>query len=169
MPKTYNYNFNGSAAYDIRSSAVQQPRPALLPEEKPIQKPKTVQRAKPAIAPVAVLGMVLAAVLLLMVVYSYVQLYEATGRAQELREQLASAQADTAKLRSTYESRIDLTEIEALARDLGMTQPSSRQTVYLNISGADHAEVLQVDERSYLEKTWDALSGSFRGVVEYFH
>ncbi len=163
-----NYNSNGSAAYDIRSSAVPQPRPARLPEEKPVQHGKTVPRAKPAIAPVAVLGLAVVAVLLLMVVYSYVQLYEATGKAQELSQQLSSAQADTAKLRSTYESRIDLTQIEAQARELGMTQPSSRQTVYLNISGSDRAEVLQVDDRSYAEKVWDALTGSFRGVVEYF-
>lgn len=169
MPKTYQYNYNGSAAYDIRSAAVPKPRPAVLPEEKPVRQPRTAQKAKPAVAPVAVLGLALVAVLLLMVVYSYVQLYEATGRATELSQQLASAQADTAKLRSTYESRIDLTEIEAKARELGMTQPSTRQTVYLNIAGADHAEVLQVDDRSYFEKAWDALSGSFRGVVEYFH
>ncbi len=169
MPKTYynNYNYNGSAAYDIRGNAV--PKPAQLPEEKPAHHAKPAPKARPAIAPLAVVGLVLAAVLLLMVVYSYVQLYEATDRAGELSRQLASAQADTAKLRSTYESRIDLASIEARARELGMTQPSLRQTVYLNIAGADHAEVLQVDDRSYIEKAWDALTGSFRGVVEYFH
>ena len=49
-----------------------------------------------------------------------------------------------------------------------MTQPSTRQTVYLNIAGADHAEVLQVDRRSFAEKAWDALCDSFNGVLEYF-
>ena len=91
-----------------------------------------------------------------------------TARAGELEQELSSAQANTAKLRSTYESRIDLAQIEARARELGMSQPSARQTVYLNIAGADHAEVLQVDDRSYVEKAWDAVTGSFRGVVEYF-
>ena len=168
MPKTYNYNYNGSAAYDIRGSAVPKPQPAQLPEEKPIHHAKPAPKAKPAIAPVAVIGLVLAAVLLLLVVYSYVQLYEATDRVGELQQELASAQAETAKLRSTYESRIDLSAIEARAKELGMTQPSSRQIVFLNIPGADHAEVLQVDNRSYAQKTWDALSESFRGVLEYF-
>ncbi len=168
MPKTYNYNFNGSAAYDIRGTAVPKPRPAALPEEKPLPHNKPAQRAKPVIAPLAVIGLVVTAVLLLMVVYSYVQLYEATERAGTLQQELAAAQADTAKLRSTLESRIDLAAVEVRARELGMTQPSARQTVYLNIAGADHAEVLQVDDRSYFEKTWDALTGSFRGVLEYF-
>ena len=162
------YNYNGSAAYDYRSNAVPKPRPAVLPEEKPLPRQKPVHRAKLTIAPLAVLGLAAAAVLLLLVVYSYVQLYEATDRAGELSKQLSSTQADTAKLRSTYESRIDLTEIEARARELGMTQPSARQTVYLNIAGADHAEVLQVDARSYLAKAWDAITGSFTGVLEYF-
>ena len=49
-----------------------------------------------------------------------------------------------------------------------MTQPTLRQTIYLNIAGADHAEVLEVDERSYLQKAWDALAESFQGVLEYF-
>ena len=159
----------GSAAYDYRSNAVPKPRPAVLPEEKPVPQAKRAPKAKLTIAPAAVLGLVLAALLLLMVVHSYVQLYETTGRVDELTEQLAEAREDTAKLRSTYESRIDLAAIEARAKELGMTLPSSRQTVYLNVAGADHAEVLRVDERSYLEKTWDALTGSFRGVLEYFH
>jgi hypothetical protein len=114
-----------------------------------------------------VLGLAAAAVLLLLVVYSYVQLYEATDRAGELSKQLSSTQADTAKLRSTYESRIDLAQIEAKARELGMSQPSAKQSVYLNISGADHAEVLEVDNRNFLEKAWDALVESFQGILEY--
>ena len=172
MPKTYyhnSYNFNGSAAYDIRGTAVPKPQPAKLPEEKPVHHAKPAPKARPAIAPLAVVGILAAAILLLMVVHSYVQLYEATDRAGELSKQLVTTQSETAKLRSTYESRIDLAAIEARARELGMTQPSLRQTVYLNIAGADHAEVLQVDDRSYVEKAWDAVSGSFRGVLEYFH
>ena len=168
MPKTYNYNYNGSAAFNIRGNAVPKPQPAQLPEEKPVHHAKPAPKAKPVIAPVAVVGLIVAAVLLLMVIHSYVQLYETTGRVNELNSQLAEAQADTAKLRSTYESRIDLAVIEERAKELGMTLPSTRQTVYLNVSGADHAEVLQVDERSYLEKAWDALTESFEGVVEYF-
>ncbi len=170
MPDTYKrtYNFNGSAAYDIRSNAVPKPQPAKLPEEKPVHHAKPAPKARPAIAPLAVVGILAAAILLLMVIHSYVQLYEATDRAGELSKQLVATQSETAKLRSTYESRIDLAAIEARARELGMTQPSLRQTVYLNIAGADRAEVLQVDDRSYVEKAWDAVSGSFRGVVEYF-
>ena len=161
------YNFNGSAAYDYRSNAVQQPRPAVLPEEKPAVKAKRAPKAKLTVAPVALVGMLVTAVLLIMMVYIYVQLYEATDRVGALEKELSVAQANTTKLRSTYESRIDLAQIEAKARELGMSQPSAKQSVYLNISGADHAEVLEVDNRNFLEKAWDALVESFRGILEY--
>ena len=170
MPdQEYKFNFNGSAAYDVRATAVPRPRPARLPEEKPLPQAKHHPKPRLAIAPLAVAGLLVVAALLLMVVYSYVQLYEATDRAGELTQQLSAAKAATEKIRSTYESRIDLAQIEVRARELGMTQPSTRQTVYLNIVGADHAEVLQVDRRSFAEKAWDALIGSFNGVLEYFH
>ncbi|MBO4418396.1 MAG: hypothetical protein J5789_00995 [Oscillospiraceae bacterium] len=163
------YDFYGSAAYDVRTTAVPRPRPARLPEEKPLPKAKQAPKPRLAIAPLAVVGLIVVGVLLMMVVYSYVQLYEATDRIGELSKDLASAQVATEKIRSTYESRIDLAQVEARAKELGMTQPSARQTVYLNIAGADHAEVLQVDQRGFLEKAWDAVSDSFNGVLEYFH
>ena len=163
------YDYYGSTAVDVRAAAVPRPRPARLPEEKPLPQAKQAAKPRLAIAPLAVAGLVVVAALLLMVVYSYVQLYEATDRAGELRSQLSEAHAATEKIRSTYESRIDLAQIEERARELGMTQPSARQTISLNIVGADHAEVLQVDRRSFFEKAWDALAGSFEGVLEYFH
>lgn len=164
----HNYRSNGSAAYDVRAAALPRPRPARLPEEKSL--PRTRQASKPrlVIAPVAVLGLFVVAAMLLMVIYSYVKLYDATERVGELQYELSVANAATEKLRSTYESRIDLAQIEQRAKELGMTQPSTRQTVYLNIAGADHAEVLQVDRRSFAEKAWDALCDSFNGVLEYF-
>ncbi|MBQ2618461.1 MAG: hypothetical protein IJK24_04890 [Oscillospiraceae bacterium] len=165
--KTYSYN--GSAAYAVRGTAVPKPRPAALPEEKQAPKPRHIPAAKPSVAPLAVIGLTIVAILLMLVVHSYVVLFETTARAGELEQELSTAQANTAKLRSTYESRIDLAQIEARARELGMSQPSSRQTVYLNIAGADHAEVLHVDDRSFSEKAVDAISGGFSGVLEYFH
>ena len=153
-------SYNGSAAV--------QPRPAVLPEEKQVQQKQKAPRAKLTVAPFAAIGMVVVVALLMMVVYNYVRLFEATNRVGELNQDLTSAQANAAKLRSTYESRIDLAAIEARARELGMNQPTAKQTVYLNIAGADHAEVLQVDNRSFLEKAWDAITGSVTGITEYF-
>ena len=162
------YNYNGSAAYDVHATALPRPRPARLPEEKPLPKSRQAVRPRLVVAPLAMIGLAVVAILLLMVVYSYVQLYEAPARAGELSKAISAANATTEKLRSTYESRIDLAQIEERAKELGMMQPSTRQKVYLSIAGADHAEVLQVDRRGFAAKLWDALSGSFHGVLEYF-
>ena len=103
-----------------------------------------------------------------MVIYGYVQLYETTNRAGDLRKELSAAQSENTKLRSAYEGKIDLDEIEIKAKELGMSQPSPRQTVYVNVAGADSSEVLKVDERGFFHKAVDAVKNSFVGILEYF-
>ena len=166
------YRTSGSAAYDVYSvrfdpnAALE--RPSNLPEERKEPQKQKVEKAKLVIAPFAAVGMLVVVALLAMVVYGYVQYYEASSRVGELNSQLTHELQENTKLRSSYESKIDLKQIEVQARELGMRQPTARQTVYLNIPGADHTEVLEVDNRSFLQKTWDAIRDSFTGIVEYF-
>ena len=166
-------DIDGSVAYDVydprfEGSTAPKPKPAALPDEHAAPKKQPLRKAKLAVSPVAVIGLALAVILLAMVVYGYVQYYEATSRVGELQSELNSVQRSTQKLRSTYESRIDLNEVEQRARGLGMSQPTTKQSVYLNVSGADHTEVFAVDDRSFLQKATDAVSESFQGIVEYF-
>ena len=51
------YDFYGSAAYDVRATAVPRPRPARLPEEKPLPQSKQHPKPRLAIAPFAVVGL----------------------------------------------------------------------------------------------------------------
>ena len=174
MPKKELPITHGSFAYNIYdyrfdNTAVQQPLPPELPDEIPEPRKKKLPKAKLAIAPLAVVGMLVVVVLLAMVIYGYVQFYETTNRAGELRAELSSVRTETGKLRSAYESRINLSQIEERAKELGMSQPSVKQTVYLNIAGTDHTEVFQVDDRNFAEKALDAISNSFEGMLEYFH
>lgn len=169
MPKDYRPDrYRNNQAYDLRGTAVPKPHSAPLPEEKPLRRPRNAPKAKHVLAPFGIAGMVVVAVLLMLVIHSYVQLYEANSRVGHLEKEISSVQANTAKIRSAYESRIDLAKNEARARELGMSQPSPRQMVYLNIPGADHAEVIQVDRRNYPKKILDAIVSSFQGVLEYF-
>ena len=173
MPKQELPITDGSFAYNIydarfAGTAVPQQQPPELPDEVPEPRKKKLPKAKLTIAPFAVIGMLAAVVLLAMVVYGYVQFYEASNRAGELRSQLSTVQTETGKLRSAYESRINLPEIEQRAKELGMSQPSVKQSVYLNIAGTDHTEVFRPDSRNFAEKAWDAISSSFEGILEYF-
>lgn len=167
MAERKRYFENGSAAYDIFSTAAQ---PLELPEEKkePSRKQKTKVKAKLAIAPFTLVGVLVAVVLLTMVIYSYVQLYEASSRVGELTEELTAIQTENGKLRSGYESGIDLTTIELEAKQLGMKMPSSNQEVYLNISNTDRGEVIAVENENIFARTWEAVTESFTGILEYF-
>lgn len=171
MAETKRYYENGSAAYDTYyNAAIPLQRPHELPEERPARAPhkKAKTKAKAGIAPFALVGIIIAVFLLSMVIYSYVQLYEASSRVGELNEQLSELQTENGKLRSGYESGIDLTLIELQAKQLGMKMPSSNQEVYLNISNTDRGEVISVDNENVFERTWEAVSESFTGLLEYF-
>lgn len=160
---------NGAAAYNLYSSAA---RPLQLPRELPEERVERVRKqrvkAKRAIAPFAVIGVLVAICLLTMVIYGYVQLYEASSQVGELNDQLTELRIENGKLRSNYESAIDLTLIELQAKQLGMKMPSSNQEVYLNISNTDRGEVIVVEEQNIFAQTWEAITQSFTGILEYF-
>lgn len=111
MAKNQLPDLEGSVAYQIYErpfdgNTAVQPIPAALPEEKVSSKKQKAPKAKLEIAPLAAIGLAVVVFLLAMVLYSYVQLYEATNQAGDLRAELTAAQNETAKLRSAYESRI---------------------------------------------------------------
>ena len=139
-----------------------------LPDEIRSPKPREGARRRLHISPVTALGMVLLAFLLLMLVNGYVQYYEATSRVGELQTQLTQQNEDISKLRSAYESKIDLKSIEQRAKELGMRQPLQKQTVYINVAGADRAELLAVDDRGFLARAWDAICDGIDDILEYF-
>ena len=116
----------------------------------------------------AVIVMLAAACLLVLVIFGYVQLYEATSQAGDLADQLESLTQENQLLHSEYEGKIDLAAIEERAtRDLGMTQPTSSQTVYLNLAGSDRAEVLQEESSNPLTAVVNALKSSMESLVSY--
>ena len=160
------YQTNGAAAYD----AYRQTLPQQLPEEvrSPARRPKVKVKAKTTIAPFALIGSVAVILLLAMVIHGYVQLYEVTSRVGDLNDQYTVVERENNKLRSAYESQIDLGLIEIKAKQLGMKQPSSSQTVYVNVSGVDRAEILQTPHQNLLVDTWNAIKESFTGILEYF-
>ncbi|MCI8525867.1 MAG: hypothetical protein HFF17_08080 [Oscillospiraceae bacterium] len=165
------YRTNGAAAYDVRAyrgtEAPELPR-RTLPEERPQPVRRVRVRAKTAVSPFAVLGALAAACMMVLVIFGYVQLYEATSQAGDLAEELESMQQQNQLLRSDYEGRIDLGEVEKRAiRELGMIQPTSAQTVYVDLVSADRAEILQEEEVNKLAEAVSALKSSVEGLVSY--
>lgn len=174
MAANYNrsnltYRTNGAAAYDVRTYGntapeIQRPR---LPQERQQPARRVRVKAKLAVSPFGVFGLMAAACMLVLVIFGYVQLYEATTEVSDLGSQLATLNAENQTLRSEYESKIDLSAIEKRATAMGMIQANAGQTIYLNLSGADRAEVLQTEEKSGLASLFEAIQSSVESLVSY--
>ena len=118
------YRTNGAAAYDINAfrgtSAPEIQRPKLPEEQRrPVRRVRV--KAKAAVSPFAVVGMMAAACMLVLVIFGYVQLYEATSEVGDLTSELSALQQENQMLQSEYEGKIDLAAIEERAtKELGM-------------------------------------------------
>ncbi len=173
MPKYDEYRTNGSAAYDLHSVRDNTARPLKQPERLPDapERAKPVRRVKTrlAIAPFTVLGTAVAVVMLFLVIFSYVRLYEAQSAVSDLKDTKSTLTEEQQRLRSQYENSLDLEAIEARALELGMRQPLPSQIVYVEVAAGDSVELGQVqEERNLLEQIYDAFYGVISDVVEYF-
>jgi len=165
--------YNGSAAYDLyaadlyQGNAAPQIQSPGLPEEKQLPQHQKRVKAKAAVAPFAVLGLMVVACMLILVVFGYVQLYEATERVSDLQNELDSLQQKQVVLESLYEGGIDLDFIELRAAELGFALPTQEQTVYLNLTGSDRAEIYEAEKANLFQRVIQAIESSASGLVEY--
>lgn len=170
-----NQYYNGSAAYDLyqnrnmdfRGTAAPEIQHPGLPEERVLPQKRKRVKVKAAVAPVAVIGMMVVACMLILVIFGYVQLYEATERVSSLQNQLASLEQEQVILESRYEGSVDLDFIELRAAELGLGVPMQEQTVYLNLSGSDRAEIYAAEKANLFQRVVQAIESSASGLVEY--
>jgi len=162
--------YNGSAAYDLsryQGNAAPEIQHPGLPEERILPEKRQRIKVKPAVAPFAVLGLMVVACMLILVVFGYVQLYEATELVSSLESELSALQQEQVILESLYESSIDLDYIEQRAAELGFGVPNKDQVVYLNLSGSDRAEIFTVEKNNVFQRIVQAIESSASGLVEY--
>ena len=162
------YGTNGAAAYDVYSAntvrqPVREPERRELPQEAP-QKRQRV-RARTAIAPFTILGAAITACMMILVIFGYVQLFEASSRVSRLE----SLQEEQLLLQSKYEGKIDLAAIEQRASELGLRKPSQEQIVYVNLTGTDQAEIYTTEKSSILGEMIGAIEQSISDLIAYLH
>jgi len=162
--------YNGSAAYDLNrysGTAAPEIQSPGLPEERQLPRKQQRVKVKAAVAPTALLGMMVVTCMLILVIFGYVQLYEATERVSSLESELSSLMQQQVILESLYEGGIDLDYIEERAAELGLSVPSKDQTVYLNLSGTDKAEIYTAEDANFIQRVIQAIRSSASGLVEY--
>ena len=166
---------DGNAAYDLRSNAAEEylySAPVDLPHAPRTTEavvPESVPTPKQAIAPLAVLGFAIAAVLIIVSLVARVQLSQASVEVSTLEDQYTELQEQQTRLRIDYESAFNLTEIEDYAiHELGMQKPRSDQLYY--ISSSDAADTAVVLDQSAAEplSLADRLGDFFSSILEYF-
>ena len=123
---------------------------------------------KQAIAPLAVLGFAIAAVLIVVSLVARVQLSQASAEVSALEDQYTQLQEQQTRLRIDYESAFNLTEIEDYAiHELGMQKPRSDQLYYISSDATDTAVVLDQNAAEPLSLA-DRLGDFFSSILEYF-
>ena len=162
--------YNGSAAYDLYrvngTSAPKIERPGL-PEERQLSDSHKWVKAKTVVAPFSIVGLMVTACMLILVIFGYVQLYEATQTVSSLKSQLSDLRQEQVVLESLYEGGIDLDYIETQAGAMGFAVPQREQIVYLNLTGTDRAEIYTVQKDKVFQRVVKAIETSAAGLVEY--
>ena len=160
---------NGSAAYEIsvtRESTAQPLRkPRRLPDAKVYFPPEKKEKVKLQIAPLSILGVATVAILMFLVVLNYARLYEAKTANAELEQTYAQLLEERNALTGQYESALNLTEIEARARELGMTEPQSHQIVYVQVPDGSAASAEKTDSVS---QAFASFASAVESAKEYF-
>ena len=171
------YGTNGAAAYDVYSgnqayerydgNAVRRPQRQGLPEERPVPRRQERVKVKTAVAPFTLFGMAAAVLMLILVVFGYVQLFEATTEVGELQTQLTELTAQQTLLESRYESRIDLELVQERAEKLGMSAPREDQIIYVSLAGTDRAEIFEEEKTSIVTEIIQAVEESVSNLIAY--
>ena len=165
----------GSAAVDYAYLNAQPGRaPVELPEERIEAKPKQGEGKRAsnhvAIAPVSILGFMVVLCMLILVIFGYVRLYEATTENAALSDDLFDLKTENAILAKQYEGQVDLAYIEEMAMtELGMQKVLPEQVVYVNLSHATDKGVVVAaqKQKGFVGRAIESIFGSVRELKEY--
>lgn len=123
-------------------------------------------RARQAVAPMAIVGYLCAAVLLVFTLMAKIQLTEATDQTARLQTQLETLKTDQNRLLINYEKAFNTTELETYATtQLGMQRARDDQVYYLDSSVPDKAVVIEAKDEDSLAAR---IRAAFASLAEYF-
>lgn len=168
-----DYRTGGTSAYARsragESTARPLPQPQRLPRQPRRPAPAHRSKTKLAVPLFAVAGGSVAFVLLFLVIFSYMRLYEAKSAVSDQRSQQVALQAEQERLQAEFECALDLDAVEARARQLGMREPLASQIRYVQVEMEDSTLVYtQTQRESMLSKVLGAFGSVFADLVEYF-
>ena len=98
----------------------------------------------------------------------YIRLMQASHDVTVKQAQLQQAQEDNVALGVAYEKAFDQSAVKAAAQAAGMTKPTTDQIEYIELGGADMAEICRPESTGPLAQAWNWVKNGVDAVVEYF-
>lgn len=165
------YNYESTAARPQQWAAPRYSEPAETAAAPKIRENVVAEAHAVAytqsISPLAIVGFICAAVLIVFLLMAKIQLTAVTDEAVALERQLTDLEVSQNRLLIDYESAFNLTEIEEYATtQLGMQRPREDQIYYLDSAVPDKAVVIEKsdDGKGLRGRLFDMLES----ISEYF-
>jgi len=139
------------------------PGAAPGPVETPLSEERTRQRKKagtaeqmqnvPGVSLFAIVGTIIVVALMFFVILAQISYAQIAAENARLGAQLSALNEQNRRLEITFESVMDMGEIEAYARNvLGMTRPRAGQSIILTAPEPDRAMVLAPPEQNSIRE-----------------
>ena len=122
---------------------------------------KASVRTAQKISPMAMLGFVCVAVLMVALLLCYVRLNSISRSIVSMKSEINQLKVEQVNLLTEYEQTFDLSAVKEAAEAAGMTQPSEGQIYYVSLPGEDQVTAHQV-ESGILDRIFTALR---RGIM----
>lgn len=168
----------GSLAYDFNHPELYREEYSTAPNQTAVPGTRTktatkvhtrarqVVHSKQSIAPLSIVGLMIAAFVFVISIMAQAQLVAISSESVALQQELKALEERQDKLLITYESAFNMSDIEDYAmKSLGMQKPQADQIIYIDTSAADKAIVI-ADETG--ESFVDTVSNFISGFTAYF-
>ena len=121
----------------------------------------------PSISLFAIFGSIFAGVLMMFVVLAQISYNEIASETVRLNSQLSALTEQQKRLEITFESVIDMKEVELYARDvLGMSRPDSDQIAVIHSAPSDRIEILSSGGEENSLRDFGSFISSLMGYLK---
>ena len=173
--KSYTSTY-GSLAYDLDALVLERQleQAGTMPEhrpEAPVQsRPRTHAHthAKVHPSPLILGGIALLCVMVLVLMFGYVQLTKVSNRVSDIKSEISVLADEHVSLLTEYEKTFDLATVKSVAEAAGMSKPSAGQIEYIDLSGSDSVVIYRAEASGVLQDLRTATTAAVAKVCEYF-
>lgn len=121
------------------------------------------------VAPVAVIGFAMVAVMAVLLLTQYVQITQTSNEIVRLRRESDTLAAENAKLMAEYELAFDLKSVEEHVAASGMmVQPQAGQIITLNVVEPDSAQIYTNQAENIPAELWGSFTEALGNIVAFF-